>query len=73
MFDERAFQTWPLVILGGLCFGGLFAVLSMMTDLLFDGTFAMSRSAMSFGIVAFIGYLAVSLLIRRSDSKDNTP
>jgi len=69
MFDERAFQTWPMVVLGAGVFGLLFAFVMMMGDLVFGDPFEVTREVVFFGLAASAGYMAVATFIRGSMGK----
>ena len=64
MFDSRAFRSWPHILLGGLGFGGLFALVLMLVDALFEGGLHLTRRAVVFGAGAFAGYVGMALLVR---------
>ena len=64
MFDGRAFRTWPHILLGATVFAGLFMILALMTELVFEGRFALSRTVTGLGIGAFIGYVGTAWLVR---------
>ncbi len=65
---EPAFHSWPVVLLGAVLFAGLFALMAMLSDLLFDGVLRVTPRVLSFGALAFVGYLGVSALIRYQDA-----
>lgn len=67
MFDERAFLSWPSVIAGAVLFAALFALATLMGELVFEGTFRVTRSVVGFAVAAFAGYLGVMLLLRHGD------
>lgn len=69
MFDDQAFASWPLILSGAALFAMLFTLLMMLADLLFDGTFEVTRGAISIGGAAFAGYV-VAALIRRHNPSD---
>lgn len=64
MFDGRAFRTWPHILIGAVAFAGLFMTLAMMSELVFEGRFHMTRAAAGIGAGAFVGYVATAWLIR---------
>ena len=64
MFDRRAFRSWPRILLGGLGFGALFALVVLLADALFDGGFRLSRRVVGFGTAAFAGYVGTAWLVR---------
>ncbi|MEZ4700635.1 MAG: hypothetical protein R2834_09930 [Rhodothermales bacterium] len=66
MFDSSAFDSWPTVLSGALVFGLLFGVVGLLSDFLFSGAWQVTRFAAGFAGSAFVGYIVVSLLIRRS-------
>lgn len=67
MFSNRAFESWPLVVIGALLFGSLFTLVAMMTDLVFHGAFRPSSSAVALGLSAFVGYVGVATILRREE------
>jgi hypothetical protein len=60
MFDNQAFSTWPLTIIGALLFGGLFALVLSLSELLLSGSFELSGGSGSLIAAAFIGYILVT-------------
>lgn len=64
MFDERAFRTWPHILLGAMAFAGLFVMLALMIELVFEGRFYLSRTVTGLGGGAFVGYVATAWLVR---------
>jgi len=66
MFDERAFQTWPIVVLGAVVFGLLFALTMTLGELVLGGPFEITRGVVLFGLVAAVGYIGVAVFIRGS-------
>jgi len=69
MTSEPAFYSPPYILAGALCFGALFAFVSMMVDLVFDGVFRLSPTALGFAAAAFMGYVAVAWIVRRSEAQ----
>jgi hypothetical protein len=69
MFDARAFQSWPLVLAGAVVFASLFAGLGLMTEVVFDGRAHLTRATVGLGGGAFLGYLAIALVIRRENAE----
>ena len=65
MFDDQAFQSWPLIFVGASVFAGLFAFLALMTEVIFEGTPEVTRSVVGFGVLAFVGYVGTAALVRR--------
>ncbi len=64
MFDGRAFCTWPHILLGAVAFAGLFALLALMIELVFEGRLYVSRTVTGLGLGAFVGYVATAWLVR---------
>lgn len=60
MFDSRAFRSWPRIVVGGLGFGALFALIILLADALFGGGFRLSRRVVAFGGGAFAGYVGIA-------------
>lgn len=48
------------------CFAGLFALVAMMAELVVMGTFRMTPAGAALMAAAFVGYLGVAALLRRS-------
>jgi hypothetical protein len=68
MFDSRAFQTWPQILLGAVVFSGLFMLIVMMAESVLEGRFRSSRVVTGIGAGAFIGYVATAWIIRSAPS-----
>ncbi len=64
MFNSHAFQSWLSVLFGGVVFGLLFVLVGIMSELVLDGEFHMTRMAVSLGLLAFVGYVGVASAIR---------
>lgn len=65
MFTSRAFESWPVILLGALVFATLFGVAAFMGDaLLVESLVHPGRTAAGLGIGAFTGYIGVAMLIR---------
>lgn len=65
MFDDQAFQSWPVIVAGALLFAGLFTLLALMIELVFEGAFRVTPTVLGFGIAAFFGYIGTVLLLRQ--------
>lgn len=65
MFDETAFQSWSLIILGATIFASLFLVIVLAAQQLFEGDVYFARAAVGIGGGAFAGYVGTAWLIRR--------
>ena len=68
MFDEQAFLTWPLILVGAALFAGMFMLLALMAELLLDGAFRMTPGVVGFGVAAFIGYVGTAVILRQDRS-----
>ncbi|MFQ5569639.1 MAG: hypothetical protein ACE5G0_08180 [Rhodothermales bacterium] len=64
MFDDQAFYSWPLILVGALLFAGLFSGLALMTEFLFEGMFRLTPGVVGFGTAAFLGYVGAAVLLR---------
>ena len=64
MFNTHVFKSWPTILAGAFLFACLFALLGGMSELVLDGTMYISRKVMSLGLLAFVGYVAVALMLR---------
>lgn len=67
MFDNEAFHSWPIILVGATAFSGLFALLAMMTEVLFEGVFQVTPLVVGFGVVAFAGYVGTALILRQEE------
>ena len=65
MFNLRAFQSWPLIIIGAATISTLFMVIMLMAEQMFEGRMRMTRAVVGIGVAAFLGYVATALLVRR--------
>ena len=68
MFDNHAFHSWPIILVGATVFAGLFALLALMTEVLFEGVAEVTPAVVGFGVVAFAGYVGTALILRRDDA-----
>ncbi len=66
MFDNQAFHSWGIILVGAAVFAMLFMVLGMMTELLFEGAFQMTPGVLAFGLAAFAAYIGIAAFLRRS-------
>ncbi len=64
MFDVGLFDSWLSILTGAVCFALLFTMVGVMSDLLFDGVMRLSSLTLGLTALAFVGYLAIALLIR---------
>lgn len=64
MFDRRAFQTWPQILVGAALFAGLFMVIMLMAEVVLGSSFRSSRAVTGIGVGAFIGYVATAWIVR---------
>ncbi len=65
MFDDRAFHSWPLILGGAALFAALFALLALMTEFLFEGSFRVTVAVVGFGVAAFVGYVGTAMILRQ--------
>lgn len=65
---EPAFHSRLLVWLGAAVFGGLFGLVALLAERLFDGVFHVTPRVLTLAALAFVGYLGVAALIRRQDA-----
>lgn len=73
MFGDRPFTEPSLLFVGALIFALLFEAVSVLVDFVATGDFRITGNSIAMLIVAFVGYLAVGLLVRaksRSTSRD---
>ena len=69
MFDAQAFRSWPIVLAGAAGFAVLFALAAMMSELLLDGAFRITRSVVAIGLAAFFGYLMIAMMLLRCEQE----
>lgn len=70
MFNLRAFESWPLIVLGAATISTLFMIIMLMVEQVFEGEMRMTRPVVAIGIAAFIGYIGTALIVRwRPQSK----
>jgi uncharacterized membrane protein len=60
MFGNRAFQNWPLTLVGAAFFAGLFAVIIGLTELLLSGRFEVTAAGAMLPLAAFVGYIGAA-------------
>ena len=64
MFDDRAFDSWPLILGGAMVFALLFGVLTLLAEGLFGYTDLWTPTVLGIAGLAFAGYIGVAALIR---------
>jgi len=69
MFGNRAFTSWPLVFIGAALFSGFFMILLLMTGAVLEEPVDSLSSVLSFGAVAFIGYVGVAFILRQDTAE----
>ena len=67
MFGDQAFHSWAVILVGGVLFASLFVLLAMMMELVFEGEFRMTPGVVSFGVVAFVGYVGTAMILKRGN------
>lgn len=67
-FDKQLFHSWPWILVGAFGFATLFAAAALMVELHFAGVFRFTRDVAGFWVSAFVGYVAVAILIQNTDS-----
>lgn len=73
MFNQRAFDSWPSIVAGGVLFALLFALAAVMTEFVLDGAPRVSRWVIAFGAAAFAGYVGVAVLLRMERPAPGSP
>jgi hypothetical protein len=69
MFSNALFRSWLLILLGGVCFGGIFGLIVGMSEaLFFEGTTA-SPAAKGIFFLSFVAYVGLALLLRNEDAE----
>ena len=69
MFDSDAFSSWIYIVVGAGVFATLFGVMTAMGEALFDGYFGPTRASLALAAGAFLGYVAVAMLVRYEDGR----
>lgn len=64
MFSDQAFQSWLVILAGALVFAGLFTLLALLTEVLFEGSARFTPGVIGFGTAAFVGYVGVASFLR---------
>jgi len=59
MFDGRAFQSWPLALLGAALIASLFLVVMTLMEAVLSGRAQVTRAGFGIAAAAFVGYLSV--------------
>ena len=72
MFGNHAFQSWSVILVGGVVFAMLFMIVAMMTELLFDGAFRMTPGVAAFGLAAFVGYVGAAIVLRNDNRRGDS-
>lgn len=66
MFGDRPFRRVPLILIGATVFATLFEAVWLLAEYVTGGDFSLTLESIAFFCVAFVGYVCVALLIRRS-------
>lgn len=66
MFDERAFQSWDRILVGGFVLAVLFLGIVMMMEEVVGGGARLSRPAIVIAVAAFVGYVCTAWIIRNT-------
>lgn len=69
MFDDHAFQSWPLIVGGALLFGGLFGVVALLSEVVFEGAPRLTANVVGLSLAAFIGYLGTAFILRQDSGE----
>ena len=64
MFNTDAFNSWSTILAGACLFALLFTLLGTMSELVLEGTLRISKYVVMLGLLAFVGYIMVALIIR---------
>lgn len=73
LFGDRPFTHWPTAVLTALLFAILFEAIYVVAMSLLGDPLAIGLDALAFGLLAFVGYIAVVGLVRRTNNKSNAP
>lgn len=65
MFGRSAFHSWIHIVIGACVFALMFGFMVASGEALFDGYVQPSRASVGLGAGAFLGYIAVAVLVRR--------
>lgn len=63
-FDDRAFESWTQLVIGGILFGILFELPIILFDFLVEGQVMLTRAAVFLGLGGFVGYVCVGAVIK---------
>ena len=63
-FDDRAFESWTQLVVGGILFGILFELPIVLFDFLVEGQLMLTRAAVLLGLGGFVGYVCVGAVIK---------
>lgn len=66
MFGDRPFSHWPTAIATALVFSILFELVYVVSMSLLGDEFGIGPDSIAFGLLAFVGYLVVVAIVRRS-------
>ncbi|NBC17157.1 MAG: ABC transporter permease [Bacteroidetes bacterium] len=64
MFDDQAFQSWPAILAGAALFGGLFALVALLAEVVYGEPFRVTPAVIGLSTAAFVGYIGVALYHR---------
>ncbi|MFB6231246.1 MAG: ABC transporter permease [Salinibacter sp.] len=68
MFGGRAFRTWPRVLAGACGVSILFFVVMVMAEQALGDRVRITRAGLLISAAAFVGYIAVSWIIRLDET-----
>lgn len=66
MFGDRPFSHWPTAVATAFAFAILFELVYVVSMSLLGEEFSLGPDSLRFGLIAFIGYLVVVALIRKT-------
>jgi len=67
MFDDQAFQSWPIILAGAALFGGLFGLVGLLAEVVYGESFQLTPAVFGLSAAAFVGYIGVALYHRSTD------
>jgi hypothetical protein len=59
MFDGRAFQAWPLALLGAALMASLILLIMVLMEAVIGGRALVTQAGFGLAAAAFVGYLSV--------------
>jgi uncharacterized membrane protein YqjE len=68
MFGNRAFRTWPRIVVGASGFAVAFVGIMVMGEAVVGDGPRLGRAAATMGLAAFLGYVGTAWIVRHDDA-----